>query len=1528
MKKNFKAIISTFVALLGLFFAPAVFSKGAIASASTYDINIISTFAENENFSELYTDNSLLEESFNVLEFEGINLEVYDQNPYGTCYATSLAQTLNLCYEYRTGEHIKLSALALALQIKDLFFDEGSNQYEVIETSFDLDYVSEYDFPYELANNYYAELSSDTSVIDYDFDSKEIIDVSEYYVFPYGAASCSNQSTKDTYVEVIKRALVRDGALGIGMSYQVGDVGNYYIYDTSISTRGYHAMTLVGYDDNFSKENFISSHTSDGAFIILNSWGTENSVYPAEEIIYMSYEDFEKFTYIFGVSEFIDTDERDEEISNVDKAIYGMVSTYDEEQVTEDIEIGYQISNTSGNEYLSQIDLQPMFDQSYTSFYYNTNNIKVYLNSTNSNLSNGIFTLLGEYNISIGCNKIVLDTPAKVGEEFAIKLVIEDGIFVYGYADRIMQNFEAQFLSGSSWQPEIYSNVNYNLIKTPFYIRTVLSEETDFEISFKEGKDNYQLSNALEEIVYKVSSSASISGVGVQIFGHDSVDIEFNQASITNADKSSLFNISVNSNIVSITPKSEIVGTFKVIIKVNGGEKTFVKFITFDDKISLSTALIDPISSSGSSKYTLRLYQDSLMANEVNISIPSYFGLRYLNANQTGLNISNSFLFDDSVATASGEYLLDASGRITKAVVTFKNQTLGTTRVVTLNFSYQDMNIIYYVVNLETATHSNPKYVAKSETTTMTDAFAPNHNFLGWFTDSSYSEQINEFTPLYDGCIIYFYAKWQAVTHDIVSNVSYSKDTNLLTLELDYSGYNLSIYDTISFSSIVYNLDEQHSGTSFVTKIADSYKLQIYVEEDELSPSNSISLISKIQRFAFSSYNIQYIRQNVSAIYSLSNLVVSISSEGNGVIKNSSTSAIVSGNMSVPYNSDLYLNFVPDANYYVSDVIVNGVSIGQQTFYNFENITENKTIKVVFLPYSYHVQTTVIGNGSIGRNLIEYVQTGDSLTYTFTPSEGYYIESIFVDGTQIEIVSKYTFENITSNHTMQVTFKIFTFTISTTIAGNGSINHDANNVVDYGSDIEYIFEPSEGYYIAELLIDGVSAETSETYTFENVKENHTIYVRFEIMKYNISFTIVGTGSIKIFDKYTSRQIYLISTSTDIEVVYGTSLKYEFDVSDGCYVETLRIDGVNQTSKDEYSHDSICEDHSIYVLFKITTYTLKVNITGKGTVNYPTSLTKNYGEYIGYVFTPKEGYEISSVIVNGEYIGAPNNYTIRSITTNYVIDIIFVIQKFTITWRNFDESLIARQTVEYGTFPTPNFDEPTRASEVGFYFEFVGWNTKLDGSGSWQETATKNCTYYALFEKKTNQFEIKITYGENGTMNPSETIKVDFGSTKTINIIPDQNYHISKLFVDGKVVDSVENYTFENICSNHTISAQFKYNDFKTTISNDDEKGLIIGGSWFESGETATFRIEAKEGYKVKKVIVNEESVYFANGVFIVESVSEDLEISVEYEKDTGESTTVKNMKNNMVYAIIAIVAIVIVVSVMAIVKSAKNKEHV
>ena len=68
----------------------------------------------------------------------------------------------------------------------------------------------------------------------------------------------------------------------------------------------------------------------------------------------------------------------------------------------------------------------------------------------------------------------------------------------------------------------------------------------------------------------------------------------------------------------------------------------------------------------------------------------------------------------------------------------------------------------------------------------------------------------------------------------------------------------------------------------------------------------------------------------------------------------------------------------------------------------------------------------------------------------------------------------------------------------------------------------------------------------------------------------------------------------------------------------------------------------------------------------------------------------------------------------------------VVNKYTVTWVNFDGTKLASEIYEYGTTPTYSGAEPVRAADAAGTYEFIGWDKEV-------APVTGNVTYTAQYE---------------------------------------------------------------------------------------------------------------------------------------------------------------------------------------------------
>ena len=107
--------------------------------------------------------------------------------------------------------------------------------------------------------------------------------------------------------------------------------------------------------------------------------------------------------------------------------------------------------------------------------------------------------------------------------------------------------------------------------------------------------------------------------------------------------------------------------------------------------------------------------------------------------------------------------------------------------------------------------------------------------------------------------------------------------------------------------------------------------------------------------------------------------------------------------------------------------------------------------------------------------------------------------------------------------------------------------------------------------------------------------------------------------------------------------------------------------------------------------------------------------------------------------------------------------------------------------------------------------------------------------------------ITASAGGGGSISPSGSESIVYGSGKTYAITPDDGYSISDVLVDGKSVGAVSSYTFKNITQAHAIHAVFAKISGLPYYLNDSGNQVFIG---FASDKSGTMKYIAPEGKTV------------------------------------------------------------------------------
>ena len=100
-----------------------------------------------------------------------------------------------------------------------------------------------------------------------------------------------------------------------------------------------------------------------------------------------------------------------------------------------------------------------------------------------------------------------------------------------------------------------------------------------------------------------------------------------------------------------------------------------------------------------------------------------------------------------------------------------------------------------------------------------------------------------------------------------------------------------------------------------------------------------------------------------------------------------------------------------------------------------------------------------------------------------------------------------------------------------------------------------------------------------------------------------------------------------------------------------------------------------------------------------------------------------------------------------------------VNKYTVTWLNWDGTLLLAEDYDYGTTPAYNGGEPTKAADAQYTYTFSGWDKELT-------PVTGAVTYTAVFTSTVNTYTI-TWLAEDGTVLETDT-EVPYGTTPTFD----------------------------------------------------------------------------------------------------------------------------------------------------------------
>ena len=410
---------------------------------------------------------------------------------------------------------------------------------------------------------------------------------------------------------------------------------------------------------------------------------------------------------------------------------------------------------------------------------------------------------------------------------------------------------------------------------------------------------------------------------------------------------------------------------------------------------------------------------------------------------------------------------------------------------------------------------------------------------------------------------------------------------------------------------------------------------------------------------ANNSYTIQNVtaEQTINATFNRISYTITASAGNGGTIS-------PAGDVEVNCGESKSFSIAANEGYMISDVLVDGQSIGAQSAYTFTNVNANHSISATFEEIPPEEIVIVVNadsnGGSVYPSGTQTITEGENFTFIVTPNACYEIGNVTVNGSEVILDSNnsYTIQNVTTEQTINVTFNRISYTITASAGNGGTIN--ANNTANCGENFTFSVTPDNCYEIGTVTVNGnaVDLDANNSYTIENVTADQNINVNFNLLSYTITASAGNGGT--------------ITPSGDVNVDCGESKVFAIAANEGYMISDVLVDGQSVGTQSSYTLTNVDADHTISATFaeipdNHIVITVNADAEG-GSVSPSGTQSIEQGEDFTFNVTPNACYVIGSVTVNGTAVTLDDNnsYTINNVTTEQTINVTFNLITYTIT----------------------------------------------------------------------------------------------------------------------------------------------------------------------------------------------------------------------------------------------------------------------
>ena len=321
-----------------------------------------------------------------------------------------------------------------------------------------------------------------------------------------------------------------------------------------------------------------------------------------------------------------------------------------------------------------------------------------------------------------------------------------------------------------------------------------------------------------------------------------------------------------------------------------------------------------------------------------------------------------------------------------------------------------------------------------------------------------------------------------------------------------------------------------------------------------------------------------------------------------------------------------------------SSLVVRAVSKQDSNFSATALATLQRTEYSVQVKASPDNGGTVSGGGS--------VEEGGYAVLSASPNNGFTFEGWSLNGTTVSSDSRYVADKINSDRTYVANFKSATCRINVTVNNSDAGIATESKTVSYGENLTLEAAAREGYQFDGWMENGEIISRDYKLQLNNITASRDFVAVFSQGQFSLTLSAspVEAGAVSGQGTY--------NKGSNVKIIATPVSGYRFTG----WTENGNVVNTNQTAYVE----NLSRNMELVANFEVKTYTINAGVSSlNGTISPEGKSTVQEGGEIQYTITPKGGYTVKAVYVDGKSVGAVGSYSFTDVRGNHNISVDFV-----------------------------------------------------------------------------------------------------------------------------------------------------------------------------------------------------------------------------------------------------------------------------